>query len=215
MNLIPSHITINNFEIDEDKRKRDTELRKKYEKLDATFSELSWIFTNIFLGLFFLWFLALIIFSQEDAKKIFLLFMILILASSLACLIFDILGNKTNRYLLDTHTEKEYDILENEKNYWDIVKNVLKEETTIISIDPVNEDTKNILSITFLNKNGILNNKRFELSNSQLTFNNIPYEVIDLAIPKFINTKLSNDYITVTLPLHCFPVYTDQICKEN
>ncbi len=222
MNLVSSQITINNFEIDEDKRKRDTELRKKYEKPNIIFLKLSWFLTYAIFGLFFIGFLVIYIFSQEYMEKIWHTLFFIILGTTIGQIIIEIIYDKTEQFLLNTHTQKEYDILENVKKYWDIVKNVLKKETTFISVYPTKENNKNILCVTFLDENGILNNKKFELNNSQIKFDNIPYEVIDLSVPEFTkndhkenNAELSNDYITVTLPLHCFPVYTDQICKEN
>lgn len=222
MNLVPSQITINNFEIDEDKRKRDDELRKKYEKPNIIFLKLSWFLTYAIFGLFFIGFLVIYLFSQEYMEKILLTLFFIILETCIGHIIIEITYDKTEQFLLNTHTQKEYDILEDVKKYWDTVKDVLKKETTFISVYPTKKNKGNILCVTFLDENGILNNKKFELSNSQLKFDNIPYEVIDLSVPEFKkkdhneNDKdLSNDYIAVTLPLHCFPVYTDQICKEN
>lgn len=215
MNLVPSHITINNFEIDEDKRKHDAELRKKYEKPNTFFSILSTVFIGIFFGLVFF-----SILSPEYMERFFHIFCIIFFASGF--LIFPIVCNRTEHFLLNTYTQKEYDILDNEKRYWNTVKDLLKKDTTLISVYPIKKNKKNVLDVTFLDINGTINNKKFELSNSQIKFDNIPYEVIDLTVPKFTkndhnqnDAKLSNDYITVTLPLHCFPVYTDQICKEN
>lgn len=222
MNLVPSQITINNFEIDEEKRKRDTDLRKKYEKPYAILSNLPYILIGIFGGLFFIGFLAIIVFSQEYAKRILSILWTPFFCIMFGSIIFAIIYSKTESLLLNTYSLKEYDILEDEKKYWNTVKNVLKKETTFISVYPTKENNRNVLCIIFLDENGILNNKKFELSNSQIKFDNIPYEVIDLSVPKFTkndhnqnDADLSNDYITVTLPLHCFPVYTDQICKEN
>lgn len=215
MNLVPSHITINNFEIDEDKRKHDAELRKKYEKPNTFFSILSTVFIGIFFGLVFF-----SILSPEYMERFFHIFCIIFFAFGF--LFFPIVCNRTEHFLLNTYTLKEYDILDNERRYWNTVKDSLKKDTTLISVYPIKKNKKNVLDITFLDINGTINNNKFELNNSQLKFDNIPYEVIDLTVPDFTksdhnqsNAELSNDYITVTLPLHCFPVYTDQICKEN